>query len=80
MEYTENESLNTSFAAYVPKNKHYCGISSLDTKLCIAGGIQILGYNYIWMRIFNTFNIIVNPALIYHWLDIDKQIQKKTVS
>jgi len=59
----KNEAMNTSVSAYAPKNKTYSMTQSLDTRVAIAAGVQILGYYQFWKRIFSEFDTEVDANL-----------------
>lgn len=60
----EDKAMNTTVAAYVPKNKTYSTTHSLDTRVAIAGGVQILGYSSFWLCFINKFSIDVYTNLL----------------
>ena len=61
-----NEAMNQSVASYAPKGKTYSLTDSLDTRVCIAGGIQIHGYAGLWSKIFGAFQIELDDNLRKH--------------
>ena len=62
----QNEAMNQSVASYAPKGKTYSLTDSLDTHVCIAGGIQILGYVGLWSKILSAFDIELDNNLRKH--------------
>ena len=73
------EVMKKSVAAYAPKGKTYPLTNSLDTRVCIAGSIQILGYLTFWTRIFHELHIDMNPNLRKHIQSKDEVKKKKSV-
>ena len=59
----KNEAMNTSVSCYAPKNKTYSLTESLDTRVAIAAGVQILGYHDFWRRLFSEFNMEMDDNL-----------------
>lgn len=56
--------MNTSVALYAPKNKTYSTIKSLDDRVVIAAGIQILGSTDFWIWIFTAFVLDMDDNLL----------------
>ena len=71
-----NEAMKQSVAAYTPKGKTYSLINSLDTRVAIAGGIQIFRYVKFWEHVFDKFDIDIDANLRKHLESKDKH--KKT--
>ena len=61
-----NESMNTSVTAFVPKGKTYLLTASLDTRVGIAGAIQVVGYFDFWKQVFDEFGITMDVNLRLH--------------
>ena len=59
----KNEAMNTSVSFYAPKNKTYSTTQSLDTRVAIAAGVQILGYSSFGCRVFKMFELTVDENL-----------------
>ena len=74
-----NEAINQSVAAYVPKGKIYSLTNSLDTRVCIAGSIQILGYLTFWTRVFHELHIDMDLHLCKHLQSKDEVKKKKSI-
>ena len=53
----KNEALNNSVAAYAPKNKTFSLTNSLQCRVSIAAGVQILGYEDFWSQVFISFGL-----------------------
>ena len=47
----KNKSLNKSVTCYAPKDRTYSKTNSLDTRVAIAGAIQVVGYYALWKKI-----------------------------
>jgi len=75
----ENEAMNQSVAAYAPKGNTYYLTNSLDTRVCIAGSIQILGYLKFWTRVFHEPHIEMDLNLCKHLQSKDKVKKKKSI-
>ena len=67
-----NESMNTSVAAFAPKGKTYSLTASLDTRVAIAGAIQVVGYFNFWKQVFDEFGITMDVNLRLHLETRDK--------
>ena len=53
----KNEALNNSVASYAPKSKTFSLTNSLHCRVAIAAGVQILGYEDFWSRVFFKFGV-----------------------
>ena len=73
-----NEAMNQSVAAYAPKGKTFSLTESLDTRVAIAGGIQIVGYETFWEHVFHAFDIDMDNNLRKHLATKDKYKERKT--
>jgi hypothetical protein len=58
-----NEAMNKSVSCFSPKGKTFSRTESLDTRVGIAGGIQVLGYELFWQEIFQEFNMTLDDSL-----------------
>ena len=58
-----NEAMNKSVSAFAPKGKTFSKTESLDTRVCIAAGIQILGHHDFWVLIFEDFGMTADGNL-----------------
>ena len=74
----KNEALNTSVSFYAPKNKTYSTTQSLDTRVAIAAGVQILGYSGFWCRVFEMFEMTVDDNLLQSLIQRDLAKTNKT--
>ena len=72
-----NESMNTSVAAFAPKGKTYSLTVLLDTRVAIAGAIQVVGYFNFWKQVFDEFGITMDVNLRLHLETRDKVKGKK---
>ena len=61
-----NESLNNTIAWVAPKNKTYCGSVSLQTRICIAVGIHILGVEDFYGQLFRLLGIAITPGTAFY--------------
>ena len=59
----KNEAMNTSVASYAPKNKTYSLTDSLQCRVAIAAGVQILGYEKLWEKIFLALGLTFDDNL-----------------
>ena len=53
----KKEALNNSVASYAPKSKTFSLTNSLHCRVAIAAGVQILGYEDFWSRVFFKFGV-----------------------
>ena len=72
-----NESLNNSVASFAPKNKNFCGTTSLKTRVGIAGAIMALGYEEFWKRVFSELNLEMDTIFCKTLRDRDTKKNKK---
>ena len=73
----KNEAMNQSVASYAPKGKTYSLTNSLDTRVAIAGCVQILGYLEFWSLVFAAFDIELDDNLRKHLRNRDSAKMKK---
>ena len=71
--------MNQSVASYAHTGKTYSLTDSLDTRVCIAGGIQILEYFGFWLLMFSSFGIELDDNLCKHLESRDTAKVKKSV-
>ena len=74
----KNEGLNTSVASYAPKHKHYSSTTSLDTRVAIAGAVQVLGYEGFWERCFDVLGLDIDDEVRNSWMERDTIKHNKT--
>ena len=72
-----NEAMNTYVAAFAPKGKTYSLTASLDTRVAIAGAIQVVGYFNFWKQVFDEFGITMDVNLRLHLETRDRVKGKK---
>ena len=73
----KNESMNTSVASFAPKNKTYSKTESLDARVAIAAGIQILGYENFWAEIYDEFGLDMDDNLRQFFRKLQNKKDKK---
>jgi hypothetical protein len=61
-----NESFNNTASWLAPKNKVYCGSQSLQNRLSIALGINVLGFVGYFKRLFKMLGIAFTPDVQYY--------------
>jgi hypothetical protein len=61
-----NESFNNSVAWLAPKNKVYCGTSSLGNRVGIALGIKSIGMLQYFTRLFKLMGINLTPNVAHY--------------
>ena len=52
-----NEAMNQSVSCFAPKGKTFSKTESLDTRVAIAEGVQVLGYEFFWELIYADFDL-----------------------
>jgi hypothetical protein len=60
-----NESFNNTFSWLAPKNKVYCGSQSLKNQLCMGIGINLLGTEAYFNKLFDELGISMTPNVIH---------------
>ena len=55
--------MNNSVESIAPKGKTYGKTELLDTRVAIAAGVQILGYELFWEQIFDEFGLVFDDNL-----------------
>jgi hypothetical protein len=71
-----NESFNNTASWFAPKNKVYCGSSSLTNRLSLAVGINSLGLQAYFNRLFTYLGITMVPC-IEHFLKVKDNTRNK---
>jgi hypothetical protein len=61
-----NESFNNQVAWLAPKNKVYCGTSSLENRIGIALGIKSIGLLQYFTRLFKSLGINMTPNIVHY--------------
>jgi hypothetical protein len=67
-----NESFNNTISWFAPKNKVYCGTSSLTNRIGMAIGINSLGLDVFFTRLFKTFGIDMTPN-VRHFMQVKER-------
>jgi hypothetical protein len=75
MDTNMNESFNNSATWFAPKNKVYCASHSLQTRLSLAVGINSIGLQAYFERVFETLGIEVTPNVL-HFLKQKEGLRK----
>lgn len=71
-----NESFNNTASWFAPKNKVYSGSQSLCNRLSLAVGINSIGMEQYFSRLFRTFKIAMPPD-IQHFLAVKQNCRQK---
>jgi hypothetical protein len=71
-----NESFNNTASWFAPNNKVYCGSQSLCNRLSIAVGIQSIGLEQYFARLFRMLRITMPPN-VAHFLAMKQNIRVK---
>ena len=58
-----NEALNTSVAAFAPKNKCFSGTNSLEARVCMSAGINIDEHFLFWHKVLKEMGITMTESL-----------------
>ena len=58
-----NEALNNSVMSFAPKNKCFSGSKSLEVRVCIAMGINIVGHHKFWQLVLERLGITMTDSL-----------------
>ena len=61
-----NESLNSIVAWIAPKSKSYSGTISLKTRIFIAIGIHLAGFESFFLKLYESMAIEVTPGIAYY--------------
>ena len=75
-----NEAMNTSVMSYAPKSKTFCKTKSLETRVGIAAGVMILGYEKLWIRIFDALKLEMDTALLHSLQSRDVKKNRKAAT
>jgi len=60
-----NESLNQTISWFAPKNRTYCGSTSLRNRVGMAVSIHLVGYNVFYKELFETLGLTVDERMSY---------------
>lgn len=77
MDTNANESFNNTVSWYAPKNKVYSGSRSLWNRIGIAIGVQSVGYEVYYKRLFKKLGIQISPNTLHYLAVKQKQRQKR---
>jgi hypothetical protein len=72
-----NESFNNTVAWMAPKNKVYCGSSSLGNRVGMAIGIKSLGLYEYFKRLFIKMGIHMTPNVVHYLHDVKERSRHK---
>ena len=79
MDTLANESMNNTISWVAPKNKVYCGTSSLAVRIAIAVGINSLGTMRFYNELFRLLGIQMTDD-VAHWLQVKDSNRAKRLS
>jgi hypothetical protein len=71
-----NESFNNTISWMAPKNKVYCGSSSLSNRLCMAVGINSIGLVRYFTRLYKEMGITMTPN-VEHFLQVKERARTR---
>jgi hypothetical protein len=72
-----NESFNNTASWLAPKNKVYCGTTSLRNRISIGVGIVSIGFQGYFRRLYHALGIAMTPNIV-HFLEVkDKQRNRR---
>jgi hypothetical protein len=75
-----NEAMNQSVSAFAPKGRTYSLTASLDCRVALAAGTQIVGYEQLWRLIFAAFHLDFDEdiASYLRQMDVEKNQKRET--
>jgi hypothetical protein len=79
MDTQANESLNNTFSWLAPKNKVYCGSQSLQNRLSIGLGINMLGTQQYFKRLFVALGVFMTSN-VKHYLSVKESNRAKRIT
>ena len=71
--------MNQSVASYAPKGRTYSLTGSLDTRVAIAAGTQVVGYFKFWKAVFDALGLDLDLNLQKHLKLRDRKKMAKNV-
>jgi hypothetical protein len=71
-----NESFNNTISWFAPKNKVYCGSTSLRNRISVAVGINTLGYVDYFVRLLKNMGIATTDN-VRHFLEYKEKVRAK---
>ena len=69
--------MNKSVSAFAPKGKTFSRTESLDTRVSVAAGIQVLGYEIFWEKVFDAFELVMDNKLRLFLRQLQKKKDRK---
>ena len=72
-----NKAMNKSVSAFAPKGKTFSRTESLDTRVGMAGAIQVLGYEVFWDKVFTIFGLILDDNLRLYLRSLQRKKERK---
>ena len=64
--------MNNTISWFAPKNKVYCGTSSLTNRICLAVLINSVGVTKAFSLLFHRMNIALTPDVL-HFLELKEK-------
>ena len=58
-----NGAMNKSVSCFAPKGRTFSRTERLDTRVGIATGIEVLGYEVFWDEVFHKFDLVMDDGL-----------------
>jgi hypothetical protein len=69
--------MNQAVSAFAPKGRTYSLTASLDCRVALAAGTQIVGYEVLWKLIFAAFHLDFDEGIASYLRQMDEKKQKK---
>jgi hypothetical protein len=74
-----NESFNNTISWFAPKNKVYCGSTSLRNRIAVAVGNNTLGYVVYFRRLMDDLGITTTDNVL-HFLEYKEKVRSKRLA
>ena len=58
-----NEAMNRSISSFAPKDRTFSRTMSLNTRVCIAVGVNILGHYEFWKKVLDRLGVKMSDSL-----------------
>ena len=58
-----NEAMNRSVSSFAPKDRTFCRTMSLQTRVSIAAGVQILGHYEFWNQVLTELGLTMSMSM-----------------
>ena len=58
-----NKAMNRSVSSFAPKDRTFCKTMSLQTRVSIAAGVQILGHYHFWSKVLSRLGLTMSVLL-----------------